>query len=254
MKQVRPLFFAVLLGIVPIDGLADVLRLEGRVLNEAELDRTLISKPGWLRGLHVMGQELRNAAPPSILAVVPRSWAGDKVCARITSMSGHYAAVIEFDVPTALSGNQEATLAFTPGSELIRELTPADSGVSLERGICAQSPQGENQRQFIANYWNQSGTPSLSPSGKAQLVLNINVARADELLFSATLDEQPLDWNCDKLDDPEALAFNFRCVVVVPPEQLSDAEGRMMRVTYTRLYRGRESDPRQADIFIGASQ
>ena len=69
---------------------AEVQTLPGTVVAEVETDRTLISKPGWLRGLHFSGTPVPDDARPQMYAVLPRDWADSAFCARITSIGGGY--------------------------------------------------------------------------------------------------------------------------------------------------------------------
>ena len=121
--------------------LAEVARLQGVMVTEVEMERTLVSKPGWLRGLHFLSQAGTEITGPHIRVVLPGIWAGEKLCARITTLSGGYAAVVEYQVPADLAGNQDYVLDFEAKSGIVRQVTPENSGVSLERGPCAQDAQ-----------------------------------------------------------------------------------------------------------------
>lgn len=258
LEKMRRLIAGLLAGLFPISLSAEILRLEGRVVEEAELDRTLISKPSWLRGLHFVGQTVEDLSPPQILTVLPKAWSGRTICARITTIGGDYSASIEYDLPDDLALDQTANLAFDPKSDIAREGTPQDSGVALELGSCdpvADAPLSGENRQFIASYWNESQQPRLTPGGDVQMMLNMNVARADELLFHATLpDGVALATQCAKLDIPKALAFNYRCLISVPADEVSRPESTVLSVRYERVYRGRVSEPRFAEIIIGAGE
>ena len=252
----------------PAATVADPQPLVGRVIDEAELDRALISKPSWLRGLHIVGQELGQAAP-QVLTVLPEGWLSQKFCARITSINGSYAAVVEFDAPPTYDDPSTAEVEDDPSIEfdlrfdalssaLVETVTPENSGVALELGSCADTETtGQLPRQFIANYLNEASRPKLTEDGNIQVLLNMNIARADELIFEAWIDgdrKKPIDAPCRKLDIPEALAFNYRCILEIPPERLKTSANRSIAISYERLYRGRTSAPRAAEILIGADR
>lgn len=235
--------------------LAEVARLQGVMVTEVEMERTLVSKPGWLRGLHFLSQAGTEITGPHIRVVLPGIWAGEKLCARITTLSGGYAAVVEYQVPADLAGNQDYVLDFEAKSDIVRQVTPENSGVSLERGPCAQDvvPDPDN-RTFIASYWNQDSRPRLTDAGDIQLLLHLNIARADELQFVAQVADATLPHRCEKLIDPNALAYNFQCTIAVNPALFPSDGHRNIDIEYIRIHRTRESKPRRARILIGAGQ
>lgn len=230
------------------------IRLEGTILEEAELDRTLISKPGWLRGLHFAGREMPQEDRPKLRTVLPAEWRGETICARVTSIGGDYSAMIEFDVPENMGGNEKADLGFAAKSDIARRITPENSGVSIEKGRCLGDSAGEDDRAFIANFWNEEDQPIINEAGQAQLVLNMNISRADELQPQAIWAGGPITPECTKLTSPEALAYNYRCTIGVPASALTSPDVTPLTFSYTRIYRGRPSDPREAIIIIGAGQ
>jgi hypothetical protein len=176
-------------------------------------------------------------------------------------MGGDYAATVEFDAPETLTAARAADLSFDPSSDTPRNVTPENSGVSLEKGPCLGDTGDTGPREFIVNFWNQQAQPLLTQGGSAQLLLNMNIARADDILFVATLKNQtasqdtiPLTTSCEKLSDPKALAYNYQCYIAVPVSAvLSDAPS-VLKVQYERVYRGRISASRSADIWIGAEE
>lgn len=233
---------------------ASEIRLEGTILEEAELDRALISKPGWLRGLHFAGREMPEKDRPKLRTVLPADWSGETICARVTSIGGDYSAMIEFEVPADMKANEKADLGFAATSDIARRITPENSGVSIEKGRCLGDSVGEDDRAFIANFWNEEDQPIINESGQAQLVLNMNISRADELQPEAKWAGGPITPECTKLTDPQALAYNYRCTMGVPAYALTGSEVSPLTFSYTRIYRGRPSDRRKAIIFIGAGQ
>ncbi|NVO58198.1 hypothetical protein HW561_20605 [Rhodobacteraceae bacterium B1Z28] len=255
----------ILASVLPLSAMAEPQPLVGRVIDEAELDRALISKPSWLRGLHIVGQDLGDATP-QILTILPRSWLAQEFCARITSISGNYAAIAQFVAPETYDNPNTSKVEDDPSVEFnlrfdelkssyVETVTPNNSGVALELGACADTENaGQPARQFIANYLNEISNPKLTSDGDIQVLLNMNIARADELIFEAELDGKEIRTSCQKLNVSEALAFNYRCILMVPPGQLAANDGGLIKVSYKRLYRGRTSDSRSAEILIGAKQ
>lgn len=251
----RPLILLILSCLSPSLLSAEPVQLVGQVIDEAESNRALISKPSWLRGLHILGTTPVSSSQPVLRAVIPKDWSGQDFCARITSIGGDYTATAQFEAPSSLATNLDADLAFRPKIAVRADVTPENSGVSLELGACEEQAQdGAAQRRFIASYWNEESEPKLSDTKMAQMVLNMNIARADELEFDAVLNDVRLNERCEKLDDPKALAFNYRCFIDVPLASLTAQNSETINVSYTRLYRGRASAPRRADIQIGAGQ
>lgn len=230
---------------------AEPLDLPGILVEEAELDRTLVSKPGWLRGLHFKGSALPDNQRPRMIAVLPEAWAGATACARITSKGGSYSALVEFEIPQELPEERSATFGFPLQSNLIKVLTPENGGISLEKGACVGDTADGEVRQYVANLWNEAA-PAPAPGGTITLTMHLNIARADEIVPTAELGDEAADVACRKLDEPDALAFNYSCTVSIPAEKLAaDAE---LLFRYTRLYRGRASDERRAVIFVGAGE
>ncbi len=231
------------------------IELDGTIRGESELDRTLISKPSWLRGLHFAGQEMPTPEQPELRTVLPMQWSGKLICARVTSMSGDYSAMVEFEVPQ-MSQRERASLRFAPASPIPTQVTPENSGVSIEQGPCIGDNLNPTGGSFVANYWNELAEPVSMGPGLAQLVLNMNIARADELDARTYLGGSPaegvLDTSCNKLTDPDALAFNYRCIVAVPTDAVDDPAGRELKFEYERIYRGRPSATRSAKILIGS--
>ena len=238
----------------------DFLPLAGTILHESEPDRTLISKPGWLRGLHVVGAGIPAEDRPQIWTLLPETWLGDLACARITSMSGNYVATIEFAIPQS-PPTRRARLNFdTAYGDVVAAITPMTGGIALEKGACIGDTI-EGRQEYAANFWNEKDEIILNDAGTAELLLNMNIARVDELLPAASLQGDgssapvPLATpDCTRIDSPEALAFNFRCRVFIPPQQLQDQKTAKILFSYTRLYRGRELKPRDAVIYVGAGQ
>lgn len=245
------LTFGVLLFALP-SAAQDVLRLTGVVVSEKEDDRTLISTPGWLRGLHILGQQ-PVPEPPVITAALPGDW--EALCAKVTSIGGTYSITVRFDAAPARPEPQIAELAFDPGSKIPLQATFENSGVVLERGTC-RSDQAESRaaRQYTANFWNVTSEPMLDAAGNVTVLLSMNVARADQIRAAASLHNTALPVRCTKLDDPQALAFNFRCAISVP-EALYTAPGQgFVSFAFERIHRGRVAPALSAEIFLGAGK
>ena len=237
----------------------EIHRIEGKV--QAETDpapgRTLISKPGWLRGLHVSGTTLPSDVRPKIYVNLPKSWFGKTVCARITTIKGDYDALVEFEIPNPPKTQMVEFYFSTDNIETITNATTRDSGIAIERGTCI-GDTNETNREFVANFWNEFSTGSQAADTK--VVLNLNIARADEVLpgallkFGSETNGLELVTDCDPLKSSEALAFNYRCEIAVDPALLVGKADPRIDFSYTRLYRGRESAVRKASILIGARQ
>lgn len=241
----------------------EIQRLTGKVLDEADQERTLISKPGWLRGVHVVGQALPTEQRPQILTLLPESWLGHTVCARITNLRGNYYATVEFQIPEEMEDRRRILDFATENRDVIASISPENSGVALEKGECVGDVTTTG-RQFITNFWNESAQTAVDVDAQEQLLLNMNISRADELIATAklvTTNDQnasetfPLPVpECSKINDPDALAFNHRCSIMIPTAKLVGQQNASITFAFSRLYRGRESSQRQAEILIGANQ
>ncbi|MEL7344620.1 MAG: hypothetical protein AAFN59_07145, partial [Pseudomonadota bacterium] len=218
-------------------------------------ERTLISKPGWLRGLHVIGDDLPRNARPRIEAFVPSAWAGGKICARMTTMVGTYDAGHEYDIPRDWTAERANLLYEGAQRRLVSSITPEEGGIAVERGPCF-SDDTPSEQEFTANFWNDVSEPILNDNGLGELRLNMNIARADELSPTAVLgtSRDPLSVTCRRLETPDAIAFNYRCQILLTPKQIDAAATQSIIFSYTRIYRDRESAPRVARIFVGAGQ
>lgn len=230
----------------------DVVDLAPASVTETTPERTLISKPGWLRGLHVIGDDLPRNARPRIEAFVPSRWAGGKICARMTTIVGTYDAGHEYDIPENWTAERANLLYEGERRRLVADITPEDGGIAVERGPCF-SDDAPAEQEFTANFWNDFSEPILNPDGFGELRLNMNIARADELLPSAVLGMtgEELNVACERIDAPEAIAFNHRCRILLTPAQIETAGNETILFSYTRIYRGRESAERVARIFVG---
>lgn len=231
----------------------DRVVLVGTVIDEQEHDRTLISNPSWLRGIHIVGTSLHNITSPRLLSVLPADWT--KFCGKVTSIGGDYTATIEFATDQAIPSPQPTELSFETDSEFPTQATHETGGVVLEQGTCADSAQRKDVRRYIASLWNAAASPQIS-EGQIQVVLNMNVARAEKILPKATFGnpENSLPVDCTKLTSPDALAFNYRCSFFVPENQMSLATETPVTFSYERFFRGSVSKARFAQIFVGASQ
>lgn len=233
----------------------EVVDLAPASVTETTPERTLISKPGWLRGLHVIGDDLPRNARPRIEAFVPSRWAGGKICARMTTMVGTYDAGHEYDIPANWTAERANLLYEGERRRLVSDITPEDGGIAVERGPCF-SDDTPAEQEFTANFWNDVSEPILNIDGFGELRLNMNIARADELLPAAVLGTtgEQLRVNCSRINDPAAIAFNYRCRILLTPEQIDTAGSESILFSYTRIYRGRESAERVARIFVGEGQ
>lgn len=229
-------------------------QLAGRVVAEAEQDRTLISKAGWLRGLHVLGTDLPPLESPRIQAFMPAGKDVALVCARITSMAGDYSAMVQYDVPLDTDAGDPMVLTYEQRSDLALANTPLTGGVAVERGPC----EGDNAatvgqtRDFYVNFWNQAGEPRRDEDGNATLILSINVSRADSLEAKARLADEEVAVPCVKLMNPTALAYNFECRLLMAPGVLEGKFGTVIEFEYERIYRGEPSRVRRANLHLGA--
>lgn len=241
---------------LPVPAIAqELVQLTGDVIEEVEHDRTLISKPGWLRGLHIVGSTPLNQPRPSIIATLPGKL--DKFCGRITSMGGDYSATVQFAPATVSEKDQGGLLDFEARSDFPLGATHLDSGVVLEFGECFDDRViPDAPRKFIANFWNVANLPEIDDNGNLQIVMNMNVARAERLETKAWIGDPSaprynLDVTCSKLSDPKALAFNYQCTIALPATIAAETITTPVGFSYRRFYRGRLSDPRQAEILIG---
>ncbi len=242
--------------ILPAPAIAqDLVQLTGDVIEEAEHDRTPISKPGWLRGLHIVGSTPLSQPRPSIIATLPGKL--EKFCGRITSLGGDYSATVQFTPKTVADEDQGGLLDFEARSDFPLGATHNDSGVVLEFGECFDDRLIPGApRKFIANFWNVANQPEIDANGNLQIVMNMNVARAERLDTQAWIGDREaprhkLDVTCRKLTDPKALAFNYQCVIALPASLADETVTTPVGFEYRRFYRGRLSDPRQAEILIG---
>ncbi len=242
----------------------DTLAIQGRVLYEDDPKRSLISKPGWLRGLHILGSPLNVDDRPLITTPLPRSTSEQMHCARITSISGNYEALIEFEVPGMPPNENGSVMSLvtfkTDFPDTVKNISADNSGVTVRRGKCAGDTVGTSQ--YFATFWNNTANPLASgDDGVVKLQLNMNIARADEIEATAELGEfeNPASTRialktptCTKIDRLEALAFNYSCTVDVPVEVLQGESTASIAFTYSAFYRGRVSRPQGAEIVIGA--
>lgn len=261
-------FFAVMLIVLGMPVIAQEAEpIIGEVIFEDDPNRTLISKPGWLRGLHFLGEEIDVNRRPQIVALIPDSSpqtrSAQLICARITSISGNYEAIVQFSIPPreapgTAGGTRPMdarTLSFdSKFPDALKSFTPDNSGIVVSRGVCVGDTAGETE--YIATVWNNDLGAMTQPSGTAKMVLNMNIARADEIVPTARIAgnvrlDTPI---CEKIEGLETLAFNYRCEVVVPVARLSGSGATNLEFTYEALYRGRTSRPRTAKIEIGAMQ
>jgi hypothetical protein len=233
----------------------DILPLEGLVVSETDPERTLISKPNWLRGLHVIGSNLPEQQRPQIEAVMPENWLGTTICARITTIVGDYTALVEFKVPDEMVTRRARLKFSTSYQDMITSISPNNSGITLERGACIGDEREDNP-EYTVNFWNEGALTGEDADQDVELMLNMNIARADELLVTAVLqgsDAPPVELghSCARINSPDALAYNFRCSVTIPAGLMPTHSDATIKFDYERLYRGRVSAPRSAMIFIG---
>ncbi len=225
------------------------LVLQGKVIEEKIHDRTLISKPGWLRGVHIVGAV--QAASPQLVSVLPSGWS--EFCGKLTSIGGDYSATVQFSQTPPMAETTTAELKFDTQFDFPSEATHENGGVVLEQGRCNTNAETEAVRSFMASFWNQAPEPKLE-QGHLQIVLNMNVARAERLEHGASLGTDALPVRCDKLLSSDALAFNYRCSVFVPEPLMSQIADLPLMFQYQRFYRGRLSKPRTAKIYVGLGQ
>lgn len=225
------------------------LVLKGEVIEEKIHDRTLISKPGWLRGVHIVGAV--QATSPQLVSVLPSGWS--EFCGKLTSIGGDYTATVQFVTSPSTAGARTTELEFDAQFDFPSEATHETGGVVLEEGRCISNSEPDGIRRFIASFWNESPEPKVE-QGLMEIVLNMNVARAERLQHVASLGTKTLNVDCEKLRVSDALAFNYRCSVFVPQTSLSEMADMPLRFQYQRFYRGRLSNPRMAEIFVGADQ
>ncbi|MEL6689059.1 MAG: hypothetical protein AAFP28_01965 [Pseudomonadota bacterium] len=232
----------------------EVEELTGKVVAESEQDRTLISKAGWLRGLHVLGTDLDEVPKPIIRAFVPPADEDQVICARITTRTGDYSAMVQYEVSGSSSRDGiQALLNYEASSPLAMAHTPATGGVALERGPCEGDALANLGKvsEFFVNFWNQAGEPELDENGNATLVMHINVSRADTLRATASLGGGSVSVPCQPLVDPGALAYNFECRLLLAPGVLDGSYGPFIEFEYRRIYRGNESRSRRAHLYLG---
>lgn len=252
----------------------DTQQLVGRIIFEDDPNRTLISKPGWLRGLHFMGEELEETQRPSIVANIRQPEEDGFLCARLTSISGNYEAIVEFPIKGAAENSEPETIRHNlsfPSKfpKIIESVTPLDGGITLSRGKCTgDTLEAPN---YIATYWNNTADPLSGETADVSLALNMNVARADRILpkfAMVELDDRgepvkdaqgaPVTQRltngvfCEEINELGALAFNYRCHVTVPRAKLTSPAGAQVMFSYVAEYRGRNSPERSAMIEIGA--
>lgn len=227
----------------------DRLVLRGEVIEERTHDRTLISKPGWLRGVHVVGAVATDE--PQLVSILPSGWS--EFCGKLTSIGGDYTATVQFNQTPAMAEPRSAELQFETEFAFPNEATHQTGGVVLEEGACNSNSQPAGTRRFIASFWNQTPEPKFE-QGHLQIVLNMNVARAERLQHAASLGGSQLPVQCDKLQASDALAFNYRCSVFVPEALMHTMTNAPVDFSYQRFYRGRLSKPRLAEIYVGAGQ
>lgn len=249
----RFLIASILVAMATVASGQERLVLMGDVIEEQEHDRTLISKPGWLRGVHVIGTPRAPAEALQLLSVLPANWM--QFCGKVTSIGGDYSATVEFTPDNTAESPRQTTLSFDTEFDFPVLANHETGGVVLEQGACADNAVSGNVRRFMASFWNVAAQPKIV-EGHAQLVMNMNVARAERLDHIAFLgsDANALPVNCEKLAAANALAFNYRCTVYVPEAWLPMAAETPITFSYSRFYRGRLSKPRTAEIFVGADQ
>lgn len=249
----RPLIAALCVYSLPAFAQAEEFPLEGKVIQEAMLDRTLISKPGWLRGAHLVGDQLAPEQTPLLKVILPTDWQNEPFCTRLITKTGGYFLMVEFNAPSTWDGGREARLEFTSQAEFIHEIGPANSGVTVSHGRCESAAGSTATRtDFVANYWNQAP----KSAERTELLLHMNISRADALNAGAVLNglDTPLETSCAKLLDDKALAYNYECRIQLPATDLARLDDPVVTFSHSRLYRGRISDTRIARIAVGTGQ
>lgn len=204
----------------------------------------------------MLGTDLEEVPEPLIQAYMPAASEDEVICARITTRTGDYSALVQYDVPAGTARGTQAILAYEANSPLAMKHTPETGGVALERGPCegdALTDLGKVS-EFYVNYWNQAGEPKLDDIGNATLVMHINVSRADSLNATASIaGSTPVAVPCTPLSDPSALAYNFECRLLMTPGVLQGKFGEFIDFQYRRIYRGNASGVRRAHLYLGAN-
>ena len=231
--------------------------IAGKVIFEGDPNRTLISKPGWLRGLRFVVDSPDEVVLPRIVALIPDTGTNETVCARITSMSGNYQALVEFVIPSNPAIAVRVLDFDSKIPEVAASIVPDESGIAISRGAC----EGDRleQASYIATFPSEVETAmSGQPTGTVPLELNMNIARADLIDAKAVFMPSQggarvsLETSCSRIDAETTLTFNFRCFVEVPTGALVAPNPAKIEFSYEAIYRGRTSPERSAAIEIGA--
>jgi|GEM_PF-2412418 len=246
----RLLLTLLLLAFAHQSNAQDVLELSGEVVEEVEHDRTLISKPNWLRGVHIVGDIPVKSDRPQILAVLPAEWS--EFCGKVTTIGGDYAASVYFEPEITSDKPRLARLDFEPRKSFPPDANHENSGIVLERGDCRDDQDAQSKTpDYVAGFWNVERKPVTDDDGNVQVLMNMNVARAEKLIAKAMLADVALAVQCWKLTVPEALAFNFQCRISMPESMLKLAAMTPISFDYQRFYRGRLAEPHVAKIYAG---
>lgn len=191
-----------------------------------------IAAPRVIVGLSLEAPAARTR--PSVHAVMPAAWAGQRICARWLSLDALYTAHNTYVVPEGGLARLEHPTAY---ADRLRDIGPAELGLTVSRGDC-DAPETE----FAPALWNAD--PDLSGG---QIAITLNSAAADQALLVIRDAAAETVIACTRIDGLATQGADFRCLVPIGER----AGPRALELV--RIRRGQPMEPvRFAIVMDGA--
>lgn len=141
---------------------------------------------------------------PSLIARVPASWAGEKICLRGISLDGAYESQYIYSVPRNWDRERLDLLGFaypTAYPDLVADRPGGGLGVTLSRGDCVLAPD-----EFLLGYWNE-----IAPQQPDSIILQLNALGADRVVVFVGDDPHANAIPCMRTQNNASRAFDYLC-------------------------------------------
>ncbi len=216
------------------DQILEAVWIDGNVSEEAYVSGN------WLVGVHFVTDDKDVASRPSLIARLPKEWHGKQACARVTDQAGRYFEFFQIDIPQ--DWNTRLTRLTYP-TRFPKNALPLDhknSGLAIHSGVCHT-----DGKEFIPAYWNIEDDSGGSENAPAQIILNMNIGRADEIEAAASIQNDPLPLTCEPVEGTGRISFNHRCRM-----EIAKAQSGVIELSVTRIRSGNRAPTRNVSVLI----